>query len=168
MMKPYDVGTMLGQLKKAIIERVSRNGFDDPKLYNDALLQLEDLDIEKFNQLKEIVGKSTGEKINEITVNDHGMTDLQRAQAEQAERKKKQKESLSEAEKEALKKLKELREQKYNAISILRAVSIRMPMLVYGANLSIREDITLEKFIDLVDEESWQEFMPAGLTKKQF
>lgn len=33
-MKPYDVSGMLEQLKKAIIERVSRNGFDDPKLYN--------------------------------------------------------------------------------------------------------------------------------------
>lgn len=43
-----------------------------------------------------------------------------------------------------------------------------MPMLVYGANVSIREDITLEKFINLVDDESWQEFMPVGLTKDQF
>lgn len=158
-MKPYDVGSMLAELKKAIIERVSRNGFDDPKLYNDELLKLEEVDIAKFNELSAIVGKSTGEKTNEIKVNEHGMTDLQKAEA--AEKKKRQKEALSEEEKEALKKLKELREQKYTAISILRGVSIRMPMLVYGANLSIREDITLEKFIEIVDEESWQEFMPA-------
>ena len=66
------------------------------------------------------------------------------------------------------KKSKEAREQKNSAISILRAVSIRMPMMVYGANVSIREDITLEKFIALVDDESWQEFMPSGLTKDTF
>lgn len=165
-MKPYDVGMMLAELKKAIIERVSRNGFDDPKLYNDELLQLEEVDIAKFNELSALVGKSTGEKTNEIKVNEHGMTDLQKAEA--AEKKKRQKEALTEEEKEALKKLKELRVQKYTAISILRGVSIRMPMLVYGANLSIREDITLEKFIEIVDEESWQEFMPPGLSKNKF
>lgn len=167
-MKPYDVEAMLGQLKKAIIERVSRNGFDDPKLYNDELLQLNELEMNKFNELKALVGKSTSERVNEIEINNLGMTDLQTKQAEEAERKKKQKQELSEEEKEALKKLKEARVQKNNAISILRAVSIRMPMLVYGANVSIREDITLQKFIELVDEESWQEFMPAGLSKEKF
>lgn len=167
-MKPYDVGAMLEQLKKAIIERVSRNGFDDPKLYNDELLLLNELDISKFNQLKEIVGKSTNEKVNEIKINELGLDELKAKKAEEAERKKRQKQELTEEEKEALKKLKEAREQKNTAISILRGVSIRMPMLVYGANVSIREDITLGKFIDLVDEESWQEFMPAGLSKSQF
>ncbi len=167
-MKPYDVGAMLEQLKKAIIERVSRNGFDDPKLYNDELLLLNELDISKFNQLKEIVGKSTNEKVNEIKINELGLDELKAKKAEEAERKKRQKQELTEDEKEALKKLKEAREQKNTAISILRGVSIRMPMLVYGANVSIREDITLGKFIDLVDDESWQEFMPAGLSKSQF
>jgi len=41
-------------------------------------------------------------------------------------------------------------------------------MLVYGANISIHEDITLKKFIELVDDESWAEFMPAGLSKDWF
>ncbi|MBP9816344.1 hypothetical protein KBD09_03880 [Candidatus Woesebacteria bacterium] len=159
---------MLTQLKKAIIERVSRNGFDDPKLYNDELLQLDELDLANFEKLRDIVGKSTGEKVNEIKINELGMDELKTKQAEDAERKKKQKIELSEEQKEALRKLKEAREQKQSAITILRAVSIRMPMLVYGANVSIKEDITLQKFIDLVDDESWQEFMPAGLSKEQF
>lgn len=167
-MKPYDVEGMLVQLKKAIIERVSRNGFDDPKLYNDELLQLDDVDITKFNALKALIGTSTAEKVNEIKINELGMDDLKTKQAEEAERKKKQKQELTDEEKELLKKLQEARKQKQTAISILRAVSIRMPMLVYGANVSIREDITLNKFIDLVDDESWHEFMPAGLSKEQF
>jgi|SRR5680860_169446 len=167
-MKPYDVGAMLGQLKKAIIERVSRNGFDDPKLYNDELLQLDELDITRFNELKALVGKSTNERVNEIKINELGMDDLKAKQAEEAERQKKKKQELSEEQKEDLKKLNEAREQKKTAINILRAVSIRMPMLVYGANVSIQDDITLQKFIELVDEESWQEFMPAGLSKEGF
>ncbi|MCA9332216.1 Eco57I restriction-modification methylase domain-containing protein, partial [Candidatus Saccharibacteria bacterium] len=167
-MKSYDVGTMLVQLKKAIIERVSRNGFDDPKLYNDELLQLDELALEKFNELKSIVGSATGERINEIPVNELGMDELETAKAEEAERKKKKKEKLTPEQEEALKRLKEAREQKKSAISILRAVSIRMPMMVYGANVSIREDITLEKFVELVDDTSWQEFMPEGLSKEKF
>ena len=167
-MQKFDVGTMLEQLKKAVIERVSRNGFDDPKLYNDELMQLNELDIEKFNNLKAIVGSATKEQINEIEVNNLGMTDLQREEAEEAERKKKQKKELTDEEKEALKKIKEAREQKKSAISILRGVSIRMPMLVYGASVSYKQDISLDDFIELVDDESWEEFMPKGLGKDEF
>lgn len=167
-MKRYDVSSMLNQLKKAIIERVSQNGFDDPRLYNDELLKLDEVDIDKFNELRKIVGSSNTERTNEIKINEHGMDVLEAQKAEEAERKKKKKLELSAEEKEALRKLKEAREQKKSAISILRAVSIRMPMMVYGANVSVREDITLKKFIDLVDDESWKEFMPAGLTKEEF
>lgn len=167
-MKEYDVSAMLVQLKKAIVERVSRNGFDDPKLYNDELLQLDEVALNSFNDLRAIIGTSSSERTNEIMVNELGMSKLETEKAEDAERKKKQKKQLSDDEKEALKKLNEARDQKKSAISILRAVSIRMPMLVYGADVSIREDITLDMFIDIVDDDSWEEFMPAGLTKEKF
>lgn len=167
-MRRFDVGSMLEELKKAIIERVSNNGFDDPKLYNDELMQLDDLAIEEFNELKKIVGNNSTEHIDELKVNDLGMTDLQREKAEETERKKKKKEDLTKEEKEILQRLKEAREQKKSAISVLRGVSIRMPMLVYGAKVSYQQDISLNDFIDLVDDESWEEFMPVGLSKKQF
>lgn len=167
-MHRYDVSSMLEQLKRAVIERVSRNGFDDPKLYNDELMKLNELDLENFKNLREIVGAATSETINEIEVNALGMTDLQREKAEEIERKKKQKKELTDEEKELRQKLKEAREQKKSAISVLRGVSIRMPMLVYGANVSYQQDISLDDFINLVDNESWAEFMPAGLTKDQF
>lgn len=167
-MREYDVSGMLEQLKKAIVERVSRNGFDDPKLYNDELLQLDELEITKFNDLRALVGSSNSERTNEIKVNDLGMDKLTTRQAEEAERKKKKKKQLTLEEEEALKKLKEAREQKKSAISILRAVSIRMPMLVYGARVAPDRGISLTEFVDLVDDESWLEFMPKGLTKVNF
>lgn len=167
-MQKYDVSGMLEQLKKAIVERVSRNGFDDPKLYNDALLELSELDITKFNDLRALVGTSNIERTNEIKVNDLGMDKLQTEQAEEAERKKKKKVPLTPEQEEALKKLKEAREQKKNAISILRAVSIRMPMLVYGAKVEPDQGISIEQFVDIVDDESWVEFMPKDLTKEMF
>lgn len=167
-MKPYDVNSMLIELKKAIIERVSRNGFDDPKLYNDELLKLSEVDIKKFNELKAIVGTANSKKTEEIKINNLGLDGPLTAAAEEAERQQKQKKELTEAQKEALEKLQEARKQKKSAVTILRAVSIRMPMLVYGADVSVREKITLNDFIKLVDDESWEEFMPEGLSKEQF
>lgn len=172
-MKKFSVSTMLEQLKNAIVERVRKNGFDDPKLYNDELLKLTEVEITKFNDLKAIVGASTGEKLNEIPVNELGLDDVQISKGENGERKKKP--ELTEEDKEALRKLKEAREQRKSAISILRGISIRMPMLVYGAvndidgtPLAFDEDISLAKFVKLVDDESWEEFMPDGLTKDKF
>ena len=167
-MKPFNASKMLEQLKKAIIERVSRNGFDDPKLYNDELLRLDELEIEKFNKLRELVGSSSNERTNEIEVNALGLDEVETQKAEEAERNKKKQQELTPEEKERLQKLKEARQQKKTAISILRAVSIRMPMLVYGANVSLAEEISLKHFIELVDDESWVEFMPRGLTKDTF
>lgn len=172
-MKEFSVSTMLEQLKNAIVERVRRNGFDDPKLYNDELLKLTELEIKQFNDLKEIVGTSTKENLNEIPINEVGLNDPQIQAGEETERKPKK--ELTEEEKERLRKLREAREQKRTAISILRGISIRMPMLVYGAisdidgtPLTFDEDISLEKFVKLVDDESWAEFMPEGLTKDRF
>lgn len=172
-MKEFSVSTMLEQLKNAIVERVRRNGFDDPKLYNDELLKLTEVEIKQFNDLRAIVGTSTKENLNDIPVNEIGLDTPQIEIGESGERKKKK--ELTEEEKEALRKLREAREQKRTAISILRGISIRMPMLVYGAisdvdgtPLTFDEDISLEKFVRLVDDESWAEFMPAGLTKEKF
>ncbi len=172
-MKEFSVARMLEQLKNAIVERVRKNGFDDPKLYNDELLKLTEVEIKQFNDLRAIVGTSTKENLNDIPVNEIGLDTPQIEIGEGGERKKKK--ELTEEEKEALRKLREAREQKRTAISILRGISIRMPMLVYGAisdidgtPLTFDEDISLEKFVRLVDDESWAEFMPEGLTKDKF
>lgn len=167
-MKPYDVSGMLRQLKRAIAERVYRTGFEDPKLYNDELLQLDELAIESFNKLRAVVGSANTRTANEIEVNNQGFDESLQKKAEEAEKAKKKGEELTPEQKELLEKKKEANKQKQTAVSILRAVSIRMPMLVYGASGSFRDEITLEEFIERVDDESWEEFMPPGLTKEQF
>lgn len=48
------------------------------------------------------------------------------------------------------------------------AFPIRMPLLIYGADIPIDEDITMEKLVDIVDDSSWEEFMPSGVTKEMF
>lgn len=167
-MEPFAVDAMLLELKKAIIERVRLNGFDDSRLYNEELLKLDELEIQRFNDLKAIVGKSTSEPTNAIPINFIGMADPQIGAGEDAERRERARQELSDEQKAALALLKEARTQRRNAISILRAVSIRLPMLVYGADVNVHKDISLQQLVELVDDESWKEFMPVGLTKATF
>lgn len=53
-------------------------------------------------------------------------------------------------------------------ISVLRGISIRIPMMIYGMDIDIDKDVDIDKFIDLVDNKSWTEFMPVGITKEKF
>ena len=43
-----------------------------------------------------------------------------------------------------------------------------MPLLIYGADINITEDITIRQLPALVDDKSWTEFMPKGVTKAVF
>lgn len=58
-MKRFSTEKLLQQLKKAYIERVVQNGFDDIHLYNDELLKLNEIDIKKFEDLKGLIGKNS-------------------------------------------------------------------------------------------------------------
>lgn len=166
-METYSVDTMMQQLKKAHADQVVRNGFDDNKLYNENLLRLDNLEIEEFNNLAEIIGKTKQQKQQtKIDVNNQGMTDEEWEIIQQARNKRKK--ELTEEQKAALEKLKEAKSLQRKAISILRGISIRIPMLVYGADIEFEKDVTLDNFLEIVDDKSWEEFMPAGVTKEKF
>lgn len=167
-MKEYKADKLLQQLKKAYADKVVRNGFDDANLYNDELFKLQDLDLKKFEDLKKIIGKSkAAEKTKDIDVNNQGLTDEEYEEQEKLDKKKK-KNKLTEEEKARLEELKKKKANRNNAISILRGISIRMPLLIYGADVPYDEEITLDKFIEQVDDSSWNEFMPSGVTKELF
>ncbi|MFQ9977101.1 Eco57I restriction-modification methylase domain-containing protein [Clostridium cadaveris] len=166
-MQEYNAHRLLQQLKKAYADKVVRNGFDDTNLYNDELFKLQDVDIKKFNELKGIIGTSkAAQKQNDITVNNQGLTDKECAEAERLEKKKRR--ELSVEEKARLEELKKMKKLRNDAISILRGISIRMPLLIYGADIPYDEEITLDRFVDVVDDSSWDEFMPIGVTKAKF
>ena len=166
-MEEYSASILLQQLKKAYAEKVVYNGFDDINLYNDELMKLSEVDIKKFDKLKGIIGTSKAqEKQKDITVNSQGLTDEEYEEAEKL--KKKKKKELTPEEKARLEKLKKLKKTRDDAISILRGISIRMPLLIYGADIPYDEEITIDSFVDIVDQASWNEFMPQGVTKAMF
>lgn len=166
-MKPYNVSTMLQQLKQAYVERVVDNGFDDVKIYNDNLYKLDENALKKFENLKGIIGATKQkQKINEIGVNNQGFNEEQWAEIEKI--KKIPKAELTDEQKQLLEEIKEKNKQKNDAISILRGISIRIPLLIYGADITDEEDITINNFTDIIDDLSWKEFMPQGVTKEMF
>jgi hypothetical protein len=165
-MEPYDVKKMMASIKHIFVMKTIRNGFDDSSLYSNKLLELKDVDLRKFEDLRAIVGTSKQTKAADtVFVNEQDFDDEER---EKTGRAVAPRPPLSEEEKAAREELKRRREEKKRAILILRAISIRMPLLIYGADVPIDKVISISEFPDLVDDESWEEFMPRGVTKAIF
>lgn len=167
-MDKFDVPRMLEQLKKVYVERVVRNGFEDNSLYNDELLKLGDLELQEFDDLKKIIGQTKAmPKTNQVDINNQGLTSEEYEEKEKLE--KKSKKELTEEEKRRLEELKKKTKNREAAISILRGISIRMPLLIYGAELDNEdEEITIDNFAEKIDPRSWEEFMPKGVSKQKF
>ncbi len=167
-MRAYDVPEMMRQIKKISVEAAINSGFDDDTIYkSDAGIMIDSYDAEILKKLSDVVvPKSKGKKKNEIVISDNGMTNEERKIAERASKKKKR--ELTPEEKDALDKLKKQKEEQKKMFNLLRAVSIRLPLLFYGADADITEIIHLKDFVNLVDDESWEEFMPSGLKKDLF
>ena len=167
-MRPFDADALMQELKRALASRAILSGFADDSLYDDDMLRADRIDVRDFEKLRKVLKDA---KIDEVpngkfTVNKHGLTEEEREKAERA--KKKPAKELSEEEKELLRRLREEREAKRNFKATLRAISVRMPLMLYGADGNWDEDISLDRFVELVDEASWAEFMPKDVTKKLF
>ncbi len=168
VMRPFDADTLMQELKRALASRAILSGFADDTLYDDDMLRADRIDVRDFEKLRKVLKDA---KIDEVpngkfTVNKHGLTEEEREKAERA--KKKPSRELSAKEKELLRRLREEREAKRNFKATLRAISVRMPLMLYGADGNWDEDISIDRFVELVDEASWAEFMPKGVTKKLF
>jgi len=163
-MLPYNVDGLLQQLKRVYTDRVVRNGFDDIHIYNDNLMKLDGLELKDFEDLKKIIGASKqSKKVETVDVNNQGFTDEEYEELERIERKPKKERTPEEIA--FLEEKKKKQDNKQKAISILRGISVRIPLLIYGANIPIDKDITIDNFTDLIDDASWKEFMPKNESK---
>ena len=167
-MRKYDTNNLLQQLKRAYAERAVQNGFDDNYLYDaQALLTLEGVDLQDFQNLKGIIGSTkAAPKMHEIDINQQGFTNEEYEELGRIEKKPKRERTPE--EERALEEAKKKNKMKQDAISILRGISIRMPLLIYGADVPMDEDVTLNKLVEIVDPASWAEFMPKGVDKRMF
>ncbi|MFK4925362.1 Eco57I restriction-modification methylase domain-containing protein [Lactococcus garvieae] len=166
-MKSFNVDKMLTKLKKVYAEKAVRSGFEDDSLYNDELLTLDEADLQDFKDLKEIVGKTNLSGLpKKIEINVNGLTNEEYEQGEKAQKKKKREQTTE--EKEIIEKVKQAKKQRKTMISILRGISIRIPMMIYGMTIDIDKDVDIDEFVNQVDSVSWEEFMPKGIKKSDF
>ncbi|MDU1630784.1 MAG: restriction endonuclease, partial [Lactococcus lactis] len=149
-MKVFNVDRMLTQLKKVYAEKAVRSGFEDDSLYNDELLTLDEADLNDFNNLKEIVGKTNLSGLpKKVEINVNGLTDEEYEKGEKAQ-KKKPRERTTE-EKEIIEKVKQAKKQRKTMISILRGISIRIPMMIYGMPIEVDKEMGIDEFVNHVD-----------------
>ncbi len=174
IMKDYDVDSLFAQLDRVYVDRVVRNGFNDNSLYNEQ--ELLNLDPEALNRLQEIISKTTNlkkpEKAGtiELTDNPKNAAKSNNGSEDGAESKNKDEEDLQKQEERERRKKE--REERDNRITILRGISLRIPLLIYGAELidetAENAGITIDNFTSIVDDASWAEFMPKGVSKDDF
>ncbi|MBQ9707291.1 MAG: Eco57I restriction-modification methylase domain-containing protein [Clostridia bacterium] len=164
----YDVPDLMRQIKRISVESAINSGFDDNTIYlSDAGLSRSDYDLEILRRLSDVVApKKKGNKDKSVEIAGNGLTNEERKKIERA--KKKPKRELTDEEKALLEKERAEKKEQQKLFDLLRAVSIRLPLLFYGADADITEIIKLKDFVDIVDDESWEEFMPKGLRKELF
>lgn len=172
-MIPYEPSKLFAQLKDVYVARAVQSGYADNSLYSsETLVHLGEAALAALDRISGKIGTTPNlPKSDTIDVGYMPMTDEEKETAKKAEKKKKQKKPLTPEEQEALEKKRAEREQKKSRISVLRGLSIRIPLLVYGAEIKDGQEdteLSITNFTTLVDDASWMEFMPAGISKEDF
>lgn len=167
-MEFYDVPKMMRQLKRLTVDAAVKSGFDDDSIYKaDAGIVMDKQKIQLVDILKnKLTPQKKGKKETTVKVNEQGLTDEEYQKAQDAKRKPKK--ERTQAEKEALEKEREMKKQQQALFDLLRNISIRLPLLIYGTATDFNESIRLEDFITIVDDASWKEFMPKEVDKDLF
>lgn len=184
-MKPYAATKLFEQLERVYIDRLVATGFNDNCLYN--YEELMNMDPEALNALGAKIAQSSNmEKPKNASPFKGGVAGYDQLTPEQkaaiAAARRKRREAAQRGEKpnytpeelaaiEAAKRAREeARKERDKRITTIRGISLRVPLLMYGGADAgdPKEDLTVENFTRKIKDESWAEFMPKGITKKDF
>jgi superfamily II DNA or RNA helicase len=169
-MVPYEAEKLFAELDRVYIDRVVRNGFNDNSLYN--VQELLKLDAEALNRLGDLIGKSSNldkpKKAGTVEITGNNPKNKPEINNGEGDATGISSDDEAQRQEERDRKRKE-REERDKRITILRGISLRIPLLIYGADLRDEATgITIENFTEIVDDDSWAEFMPRGISKEDF
>lgn len=167
-MTAYSVSRMMRQIKRLTVDRAIKSGFDDESVYKqDTGIVMDEDDVQLFHTLSDKLSEQkAAKKETKVHINHQGLTGEEYEKADRISNKPKR--ERTKEDDDLLKKLQEQKKEREKVIRLLRNVSIRLPLLIYGAKVDLTESIKMADFITLVDEESWQEFMPKTVDKPLF
>ncbi len=171
--KAYEPRDVFVQLKQVYIERAVTSGYADNSIYDqNKLLQMNDGQFDVISWINKHVGatKRNGQK---TTIDIGQKTDYQGGTAEPDDTDDSPTDNdtgkNNKEKSEEQKRHEEEMKRKRQAMAVLRSVAIRIPLLVYGAEIhDENRELSIDNFTTLVDDASWAEFMPAGFAKPQF
>lgn len=167
-MTEYSVPKMMRQIKRLTVDKAIKSGFDDESVYKqDTGMVMDEEDVQLFHTLSDKLSEQkAAKKETKVHINHQGLTGEEYEKADKISNKPKR--ERTKEDDDLLKKLQEQKKEREKVIRLLRNVSIRLPLLIYGAKVDLTESIKMADFITLVDEESWQEFMPKTVDKPLF
>lgn len=159
-LRGFRVDDVFYAIKRSIAAKAIREGFADDSIYRKEMLTNANINPEDFAELKGIIGTLNRNEIpGAVPVSQTGLNKTKRTKTTtrtprvpDPEREKREKE----------------RQEREKNISILRGISIRIPLLIYGAEGPHDEDVGIRAFMRRVDPTSWEEFMPKGVTWEIF
>lgn len=167
-MEPYNANSLMRQVKRISVDAAIKSGFEDDSIYKiDAGIVMDESDKQFFEALKaRLNAHAKTKRETKVTIADNGLSDEDYKKAVAIEHKPAK--NLTPEEIALKEKLKAQRKQQQAFFGLLRNISIRLPLLIYGADVPLTESLPLEKFIEIVDDESWKEFMPQDVDKLLF
>ncbi len=162
----YDAHAFMTQVNRVYAEHIVGKGFRDDRLYT-GISAVEKKDLGWIQEISAVLSGKGGSKPKsdgKVKVNDTGVTgkdgnrgalpSTPQPDNPSSMKKKAAKPSPDEQARALLK-------------DVLNIVSVRMPMMIYGV-VEDDKNISLQEFINDIDKDSWEQFMPKGFTKDHF
>ncbi len=162
----YDSHSFIRQVNRVYAEHIVGKGFRDDRLYT-GISAVEEKDLGWIQEISAVLSGKGGSKPKsdgKVKVNDTGVTgkdgnrgalpSTPQPDNPSSMKKKAAKPSPDEQARALLK-------------DVLNIVSVRMPMMIYGV-VEDDKNISLQEFINDIDKDSWEQFMPKGFTKDHF
>lgn len=159
-----DTDHLMRSLQRVYISQTVDSGFSHSKLYDFDIHGITPDDLKLLEDAKKIVGASSMDPaVKKLVIAKSALSEADKKVAAEGKPPKDATPEDKKAWDEVSKKLDLDRQNARKLVQILTGVSVRLPMLVFATDPSIR--VTVDNFTELVDDQSWAEFLPAGFKK---
>ncbi len=163
----YDAHAFMTQVNRVYAEHIVGKGFRDNSLYV-GISTVGETDLDWILGIAAALkdkGSKKSKSDGKVKVTDEGMTGEDSGKSTDITTTPKPDNPSSMKKKAA--KLSPDEQARALLKDVLNIVSVRMPMMIYGV-VEDDKNISLQEFINDIDKDSWEQFMPKGFTKDHF
>ena len=187
VMTEFNVESIFKRLESVYVDRLVTSGFNDKCLYD--MTELNKIDKSIIDNIGDNGGaadhiegdkrvKGVGEAIDANNLTEEQKKAIEEAKKklrkEMEEKRKEKWDALTQEEQDKIleeraRRAMERKEFK-DRVSNIRGISLRIPLLMFGGadKGNTKTPLTVDNFTELISDESWNEFMPKGISKNDF